>query len=226
MQKIHTLPRYQRPREKLLQLGPTNLSDLELIALLLGSGTRRYPVLQLADQILKKFERQKLLTADTLELIKIPGLGQVQAGKLVAALELGKRLSAAQMQPQILHAEDVVREVQEIRGKNREHLMALYLNARNEVVHKEVLTIGGLNFNSLEPRDVFAPAFKYPCLSVVLAHNHPSGDATPSLDDKKMTQELEKAGQLLGIRVVDHLIVTRSSWSSVLAPPPDKSSQA
>ncbi|HEX7018083.1 MAG TPA: DNA repair protein RadC [Patescibacteria group bacterium] len=221
MKNIHSLPRYQRPREKLAELGPTNLTDVELMALLLGSGTQRYPVLQLADQILKTFDHHRLQSVQMEHLTQIPGLGQVQAGKVLAALELGKRLVTDRRHPQILQAQDVLREVHHIRHTQREHLVALYLNARNEVVHKEILTIGGLNFNNLEIRDVFVPAFKHPCMGVILAHNHPSGDPTPSDDDKKMTSDIQKAGELLGIRVIDHLIVTGVSWSSVLAPTPD-----
>lgn len=218
--KLQHLKKFERPREKLENVGPANLTTAELIALLLGSGSRRYSVLQLAHTLVRQFEAHQLKNTTLDQLATVPGVGRVKAGRLLAAIELGKRITHPQPATQILSPADVLAEIRDIRQQSKEHLLALYLNARNELVHKETLTIGGLNFNSLEPRDVFAPALRYPCCGIILAHNHPSGDSTPSHEDREMTKELQRAGQLLGIEIVDHLVVSGTSWNSVLQPPP------
>jgi len=210
---ILLISKTKRPRERLLSTGPHNLTQAELLAVILGSGTTKKNVLSLAKQILTKFG-PNLSTATLKQLATIHGIGQIQAAKIMATLELGKRFHSLKLKPRLLKPEDVLREINEIRTSHREQLIGLYLNARYELMAKEILAVGNVNTQSVEPRDVFAPAIKLPCRSIILAHNHPSGDPHPSQDDIITTTKLKKAGELLGISLLDHLIVTKDSYLS------------
>ncbi len=211
---IHSFPKVKRPRERLITTGPQNLTQPELMAVVLGSGTQKRNVLSLAKQILTKFGPH--LSSVTLkQLVTIHGIGQIQAAKIIATLELGKRLHQLKPKPRLLKPNDVLREVNEIRTSHREQLIGLYLNARYELMAKEVLAVGSVNAHGIEPRDVFAPAIKLPCRSLILAHNHPSGNPQASQDDIITTTRLKKAGQLLGINLLDHLIITQDSYLSM-----------
>jgi len=211
---IQKLPKSKRPRERLISTGPQNLTQPELLAVVLGSGTNKRNVLSLAKQILTKFGPD-LSTVTLKQLTIVHGIGQIQAAKIIATLELGKRLHHLKPKPRLLKPADVLREINEIRTSHREQLIGLYLNARYELMAKEVLAVGSVNAHSVDPRDVFAPAIKLPCRSLILTHNHPSGDPQPSQDDITTTLKLKKAGQLLGVNFLDHLIVTKDSYLSM-----------
>lgn len=210
---LQNLPKNKRPRERLAKTGTSNLTQAELMAIILGSGTARRNVLVLSRKIIAKFGA-KLNQVTLKQLTEVHGIGQVQAGKIVAALELGKRLYQLKARPRLLKPDDVLHEVSEIRASHREQLIGLYLNARYELVSKEVLAVGNVNTHHIEARDVFAPAIKLPCRSMILVHNHPSGDPKPSQDDIFTTTKLKKASQLLGVSLLDHLVVTKDSWLS------------
>ncbi|MBT3249459.1 MAG: DNA repair protein RadC [Candidatus Pacebacteria bacterium] len=214
IQPIQNLPKSKRPRERLISTGPQNLTQPELLAVVLGSGTNKRNVLALAKQILNKFG-SSLSTITLKQLTTVHGIGQIQAAKIIATLELGKRLHNLKPKPRLLKPTDALREVSEIRPSHREQLIGLYLNARYELMAKEVLAVGSVNAHSIEPRDVFAPAIKLPCRSLILVHNHPSGDPQPSQDDISTSLKLKKAGRLLGISLLDHLIVTKDSHLSM-----------
>lgn len=211
---IHDLPKIQQPRERLKALGPSNLDTDELIALILGTGTKDLNVKALASQLIKQFPLAKLLDASVTDLTRFKGLGPVKAGKLIACLELAKRAYAAQPAKYVNSPQTVCQEVADIRNDRKEHLIALYLNARHELVDKQTLAIGNLNQAILEARDVFAPAFLSPSAYIILVHNHPSGDPNPSDADAVLTQRLIKAGELLGIKILDHIVVTRDDFFS------------
>lgn len=215
--RIKELPSFQRPRERLQELGPQNLTTAELLAILLSSGTRKLNVLSLSRLILKRYPIEVMADTSVNELKKIYGMGEVKAGKIVAALELGKRSLGNGRKTSIRSVEDVVREVNDIRDQNKEHLIALYLNARNELILKQTIAIGTLNQNIIQPRDVFADALKNPCAAVVLIHNHPSGDPEPSDQDIIFTKKLIEAGKLLGIEILDHIVVARDGEASLKA---------
>jgi len=207
--KIRDFPKSTRPRERLAAIGVQNLTLVELLAVILSSGTKRGNVLSLARKILKTFPLNELSKAQIDDLTKIKGVGQVKAGKILASLEFGRRAVGESPAKKLRTPEDAVREVDDIRAKSREYLVALYLNARHELIKKQTITIGGLNKNLIEPRDVFGQALALPCASIILVHNHPSGDPSPSKDDKVLTKTLVKAGELLGIKIVDHIIVSK-----------------
>ena len=209
---IQQLPKTKQPRERLLISGPQNLTKAELLAVILGSGTRKKNVLSLSRQVIDKINQFPQMKLEN--LASIHGIGQVQAAKIMATLELGRRFHNLEPKPRLLKPENVLHQVGEIRPSHREQLIGLYLNARYELLAKKILAVGSINTQGVEPRDVFAPAIKLPCRSIILAHNHPSGDPQPSQDDISTTKRLKKAADLLGIALLDHLIVTRNAYFS------------
>lgn len=197
-------------------LGAANLSEIELITLILGSGTKHKPVIQLAKDVVR-VSGKNLDTVTLQELQTQTGLGHSQACRVIAGIELGRRLSVHPPLPTITTPDDVVHATTLIRSKQKEYVVGLYLNARTELLSQQTLTIGSLNANVLEPRDVLAPALTLPASAIILVHNHPSGDPSPSQDDLRTTQRLKEAAELLGIALVDHVIVTPTHHLSMRA---------
>ena len=212
MTKIKDLPKFERPREKLISKGPENLKDEGLLAILLRTGREGKNVLDLAKQILRKYSKKRLLKLKYEDLIKIKGVDSAKACTILAAAELVKRALKIQEEtlPIINSVKDVVAQAVYMRDKTREHFMAIYLNARNELVFKKDMFIGTLNANLVHPREIFAEAFRQNAASVILAHNHPSGDPEPSEDDLTITKRIIEAGKIMGIDVLDHIIITKS----------------
>lgn len=211
---IKDLPLVSRPRERLQNMGVEGLTTIELVAILLGSGTSQNSVLQTAQNLIKKFSLQNLKNASLQKLTCIPGLGTVGAGKILAALELGKRSLEPPPLAKLNSPQSVLQVVKPIRHKKREYALALYLNGRQELIHKQTISIGGVNFNYLEARDIFSPALSLPSPSLILVHNHPSGNPTASEADHRVTHRLSQAGKLLGIELTDHIIVTQNNYFS------------
>jgi DNA repair protein RadC len=213
---IHELPHFNRPREKLTNLGLKELSTPELISLILGTGTKTENALTLAKKITRSFcSLTELAKADANDLIKLKGVGMARASQLIACFELGRRIHTNQVSKQLLAPEDVLPIIDDMRSAGREHLVAIYLNARHEFLAKHLIAVGGLNQAVIEPRDILSEALKLPCSAVILAHNHPSGDAQPSDEDIKMTQRIAEACDLLGLELIDHLVVTGTSFVSL-----------
>jgi len=210
--KIKDLPKFDRPREKLISKGPENLKDEELLAILLRVGREGKNVLDLAKQILRKYSKKRLLKLKYEDLIKIKGVDSAKACTILAAAELVKRALKIQEEtlPIINSVKNVVAQAVYMRDKTREHFMAIYLNARNELVFKKDMFIGTLNANLVHPREIFAEAFRQNAASVILAHNHPSGDPEPSEDDLIITKRIIEAGKIMGIDVLDHVIITKN----------------
>ena len=213
MSKIKELPKVERPREKLISKGPQNLKDEELLAILLRTGREGKNVLELAKQILGKYSKKRLLKLTYEDLIKIKGIDSAKACTILAAQELVKRALKVEEStlPIIRSTKDVIAQAVYLRDKTREHLMAIYLNARNEMVWKKQSTfIGTLNANLVHPREIFNEALEHNASSVILVHNHPSGDAEPSQDDLEITKRIQEAGKIMGIDVLDHVIITKT----------------
>jgi DNA repair protein RadC len=210
---IHDLPPVDRPREKLSAKGAAALSDIELLAVLLGSGIRGRGVLDLAAKVLRRVGG-RLDQADVNTLQSIKGLGRARACQIVAAVELARRHLAAQRSV-IRAAGDALPYLQDIRDKKQEHFVCVSLNGANEVIECRVVTVGLLDTNQVHPREVFADPIADRAAAVILAHNHPSGTLEASPEDVALTKRLVKAGELLGIRVLDHVIVTRDSFVSM-----------
>lgn len=218
---IKELPAEMRPRERLLKEGAGALSEIELLAILLGTGSPENTVLELASLILARFRSLRLLVDATIEeLSEIKGVGLAKASQVKAALELARRLSSFTNQPRPVikspgDAAELVME--EMRHLDREHFRALLLNTRNQVIANDEVSIGTLNSSSVHPRELFRNAIKRSAASLVLVHNHPSGDATPSKEDLEVTRRLCEAGRIIGIEVLDHIIIGDNKFTSFKA---------
>ncbi|MGH7203553.1 MAG: RadC family protein [Candidatus Levyibacteriota bacterium] len=213
--RIKDMPFSLRPREKLLAVGAKNLSEAELLAILLGTGSAKQNALVLGDKINKQFPLQKL-DGQFDALVKYQGVGRAKAARIAAALELGERLFAPTTVTKITikTAQDVLVEVRDIADKKQEYLIVLYLNARHELVLKEVVGMGTLNSLRITPKEIFSHALQTPCASIIVVHNHPSNDPEPSNDDIDFTRRIHEAGEVMGIPLVDHVIVSKSGYFS------------
>ena len=214
--KIKDLPKHKRPREKLSEKGAENLSDPELLAILIRTGRAGKSALDIAKKTLKKYPLSKLLAVTKDELTSIKGLEDTKAITIKAALELGNRAvgSFHDSLPVLDSVKAVVAQLTDLRGKQKEYFMALYLNARKQLVYKETLSIGTLTETLVHPREVFEPAIRYLVSSIILAHNHPSKNSEASDEDIKLTEKLIQSGAILDIDVLDHIIITDDGYIS------------
>ena len=211
--RVLDLSSVDRPREKLLVKGEAALSDAELLAVLLGSGTKRCSVLDLSVKILNALDGS-LATADAQTLLEVNGVGKAKACQVLAAMELGRR-HLSRRRGVIRDAEDVLPYLAGIRKERQEHFVCLSLNGANEVLATRVVTVGLLDSNQVHPREVYADPITDRAASIICAHNHPSGTLEASPEDLAITRRLVKAGEVLGIRVLDHLIVTEEGFLSM-----------
>ncbi|HCG62826.1 MAG TPA: hypothetical protein DEZ27_03205 [Sphaerochaeta sp.] len=213
---IKELPLEQRPREKLQINGSTALSDNELLSILLGSGTSRKPVPILAKDILDLLDRTRGDSEILIEdLIKIDGMGMAKATLVCAALELGRRRLPAKRK-QVIFPSDVYPLIRHYGNRPQEYFLCVSLNGAHEIIGVQVVSIGLVNHTLVHPREVFSDPLRERATAVIVAHNHPSGILIPSNDDINITQRLLKAGELLGIRVLDHLIFSDEGFRSML----------
>lgn len=207
---MREMPADERPRERLARLGAEALSDAELIAIIIRSGTRAASAVALAGTMLHSFQNiRNLANASLEEIAAIKGMGQVKAIELKAALELGKRLAAFTNRDltKIRGAEDVAKLLMnDYKDAEQEIFKAVLLNAKNMVLRVVEVSSGGLDATLAQPRDVFRLAVRESAHSVIVCHNHPSGDPEPSRDDIALTKRLDEAATLLGIRFLDHVI--------------------
>jgi len=212
--KIKDLPKVDRPREKLEKYGPEKLSDSELLAILLRTGSKGINVVELARKILGKFSGSGLAKADFKDLKNTFGLGAAKACEIVACFELGRRLLQNKKSQIYLTPKDVWNELKDIRDNKKEHFVIFFLDARNQEIKREIISVGSLNANLVHPREVFEPAVRHLAAQVILAHNHPAGDPMPSKEDSEITKQLVEAGKLLGIEIRDHVIVSKTNFFS------------
>lgn len=202
-----------KPREKLERLGIGALTDRELLMLIIGSGSIRRPVDEIAKDLLEALDTAPAATPE--EIMLIPGVGRAKASAVAAALEFGRRRSNKKPRT-VSTPEDVYREVRHYASREQEHLVVVLLNGAHEVLGTFVATIGLLNKTIVHPREVFADAIRSRAAAIAIAHNHPSGNIEPSQDDKDVTARLQKAGQILGIKLLDHLVFTDERYYSFL----------
>lgn len=218
---VRDLPLEERPREKLLAYGPGALSNVELLAVLLRSGTRRKSVLRIAEEILAHIKEQGLsamVHISVPELAKIDGVGQVKAATLQAAIELGRRLSVqAAAKIEVIHGpEDVAHyAMPRYRFEQKEHFAVLLLNTKNHILGMPEVSVGSLSASVVHPREVFRAAIDYAAASMILLHNHPSGDPTPSREDIAVTERMVKAGKIMDIPVLDHIVLGNGRFASL-----------
>ena len=209
---IKELPEHSRPREKLRDKGAAALTDEELVAAILGMGTAGIDVRTMARQVAGFIrEYREALTLD--HLLSVPGMGLAKGGQILAAFELARRHLLKET-VKIETAEDVVPLLADIVGKTQEHFVCMTLNGANELIEKRIVTIGLLDKSLVHPRDVFADVITDRAAAVIFAHNHPSGDVQPSDADLKTQEQLVSAAKILGIRVLDHVIVSKKGYFS------------
>jgi DNA repair protein RadC len=212
-------PSSEQPREKLVQLGPEHLSNTELLAILLRVGVAGQDVVSLSNELLVRFDGVLGLSrAPLATMSEVKGIGAAKAVAIKAALELGRRLllSEANERPQIRSPQDVASMLQLKMGLlQQEHLQVVLLNTKNFVVGTPTVYVGSLNASLIRTAEVFRDAVKENCAAIIVAHNHPSGDPTPSPEDVRVTRELVAAGKLLDIEVLDHLVIGHNRYISL-----------
>lgn len=211
MPKVKDLSKFDRPREKLEKYGTVKLADHELLAILLGSGIKGTNVLELSKKIVGLVGEIGIDSLTLKDLKTIKGLGDAKSMQIISALEFGRR--------QFIKAPAVIMTVEkafelsaDFRRSKKEHFVAFYLDSRNALIAREVISIGILDSAPAHPREIFEPALSYRAASVILVHNHPSGDTRPSSDDIHTTRRIREAGKLLGITLQDHIIVSENGY--------------
>lgn len=217
--KVKDLPEDEKPREKLLKKGPQGLSIAELVAVLWGVGTRKEDVLAMAQRTLHEYgEKTVSHELDPRQLAEAADIPMVKACQIVASFELGRRFFAKRggRPVQVRTLKQAQMYLQEMGGYSKEQLRGLYLDSRYQVIHDEVISVGSLTANIVHPREVFRPAIDRGAVAVIIAHNHPSGVAEPTRADIRATQQLKAAGEVLGIVLLDHLIVTATKCISII----------
>jgi len=219
---VHDLPLGERPRERLLKLGSEALSAQEILAVILGRGTKGESVMMTSQKLLSRFGNLKgVANASVEELVQTSGIGLAKATQIKAALELSRRLEADTGQtprPILRSPEDVVAEVRsQLKGKKKEHFLVLCLDTRNRLANRRLVSMGSLDTSIVHPREVFKEAVSSCAASVIFAHNHPSGDPEPSKEDIELTKRLARAGEIVGIDVLDHIIVCDEGFVSLKA---------
>lgn len=217
---IREWPEEERPREKLQKYGAAALSNAEILAILLGSGSEGASAVALAEKILSlEGEGIRFLAhCQPEELSRVPGVGPAKAARILSAVELGRRISAdaSRQRTVVIGSDDVAGMVmEEMRYFRREVFRVVYLNAKNEVLGMEDIAVGGLNAAYVQPREIFAGAIRKGAASVVLIHNHPSGNPEPSEKDLELTRKAVDAGKLLGIRIADHIVIGNGTYHSI-----------
>lgn len=216
---IKDVPEEERPRERMLRFGPERLSNAELLALLLRTGSTGESVMLLAQRVLSKTGGLKALTQVSLqELMGIHGIGPAKAVQIMAGVELGQRIS--RLLPEERYAirspQDAAQFVmEELRFQKQEHFICLFLNTKYQVIGKQCIFKGSLNASVVHPREIFHEAIRFSAAAIICVHNHPSGDPTPSPEDLEVTERLVEAGKLMGIELIDHLVIGDQSYMSM-----------
>lgn len=216
--KVKDWPTQERPRERLINKGAASLSDSELIAIILRTGSSNENVVDLSKRILKKFSLQELSQASLSQIIQFNGISNAKACQILACFELAKRVFSG-VNPQkicIESSKDVAMIIcPELRFLKKEQFIGIYLDSRNCLIKKDIISIGGLNTSIVHPRELFKVAIQESANSVIIAHNHPSGNPKPSNDDILITKKIINAGKIIGIPVLDHIVVGENNYVSM-----------
>ncbi len=217
---IKDWPKDERPRERLFSLGPEALTDTELLAILIVSGTSKagLTALDCARAIMQRYLTLRDLTSSSyIELCQVPGIGPGKASRIQVAIEIGRRVVGKKRELGSVFniSQDVFESYSvRLRDEKQEKFTVVLLDSKNRLIKEEVISLGTLNYSVVHPREVFRPAIRESAASVIFVHNHPSGDPSPSKEDMQLTERLVKAGKLLGIRVLDHIIIGEGSYYS------------
>ena len=207
------------PREKMLEYGPGSLKDNELLAIIFGTGTRDENVLELSGRVLADYGNKALLKTKSVgDVMETAGLPKVKSCQLLATLELGRRFFGKDYKdfPTIRSPEDAYKVFQPMENYKKETLEAIYLNPRNRVIHKDVISIGTLDETFMDPAEIFEPAIACRAIGIIIAHNHPSGDCQASDHDLENTKRIREAGEMLKRPLIDHLIIGKGKFTSII----------
>ena len=216
--RIKDWPEDERPREKLIKFGPRYLSDSELLALLIGSGSSGITAVDMAKKLLKdKQNLMNLAASGIVELTRMKGIGSARGARILAAIELGRRIEKGSDEDRIRvkSPEEVVKhQLPEFRGLKKELFKVILLDSGNRIIRDVTITQGTLNASIVHPREVFKAAVDYLAAGIIIIHNHPSGEPIPSKEDRQVTLQLVQSGQIMGIPVLDHIIIAGSRFFS------------
>ena len=215
--RIKEIALEQRPRERLKSKGIESLNDSELLALILEKGTNGENIIDLSHRVISSFGLEKLNSLSLSELMKIKGIGLAKAAKLVAAFELSKRVNSGKICEKVVNnASDIANYYMEkLRDKKKEYFIAVFLDSKNKIIKDEIISIGTLNSSLVHPREVFKEAIKNSANSIILVHNHPSGDCEASDKDYEINKKLKETGRLVDIKVLDHIIIGKDNFLSL-----------
>ena len=204
----------QRPRERLKSKGVDNLSDAELLAIIVQNGSHGENVVDLSHRLISTFGLEKLNSLSLAELMNIKGIKLGKASKLIAAFELSKRVNSGMICEKIVNNPSDIAQyyMEKLKDLKKEHFIAVFLDSKNRIIKDEIISIGTLNSSLVHPREVFKEAIKNSANSIILVHNHPSEDAEASDEDYRVNKVLIETGKLVGIKVLDHLIVGGKEW--------------
>jgi DNA repair protein RadC len=215
---VHDLPKAERPRERMVSVGPAGLSAHELLALVLGNGVQGENVLVTAQKLLVEFgSLEGVLNASLQDLQRMRGMGVAKSTQLKACLEIARRVSVTRIEDTVvvMRPDDVYKLVRaQIVEESKEHFVVLSFDVRNRFIGMDVIAVGTLSGSLIHPREVFEAGIKRHAARIAVAHNHPSGDCTPSDEDHEVTKKLVEAGKIMGITLVDHVVVCKDRYYS------------
>lgn len=217
--RVKDLPSQDKPREKLIAAGPKGLTVVELVAILLGVGTKKEEVMSMASRVVKEYgERAIVNETDPQQLANSLEIPLPKACQLIASFELGRRFyqKRAGRAVFISTAQQAFDYLQDMGNMKKEQLRGLYLNSRYQVIHEEVISVGSMTSNIVHPREVFQPAIEYGAVAIIIAHNHPSGRLDETYADQEVTDRLLVASKILGIDLLDHLIIAGGNYKSIV----------
>lgn len=222
MKRIKELSYEERPYEKCERFGAEHLTDTELLAILLRTGTKGENSLELAKKILyQSHEKRGLISIHNWsleQLRKLKGIGKVKAIQILCLSELAKRLAKETAEKQLdFHTPDTIAQyyMEDLRHKKQEHMKLLLLNTKSRLIYEKEISVGTVNAAIVSPREIFIEALQNNAVYVILLHNHPSGDPTPSLEDVQLTIQIKEAGELIGVELLDHIIIGDNCYTSL-----------
>ncbi len=216
--KIKDFPLDERPRERLAKKGPKSLSNAELLAIILRTGNKKENAIDLSKRLIKKYNLKKLSRIRFTSLKKTFGIGKVKASQIIACFELGRRMFSFRNKKSktINTAKDIANFLMpELSNLKKEHFIGIFLDSRKKIIKKETIFIGSLDTSIIHPREIFKIALAESAAAAILVHNHPSGNPEPSQEDIAITKQITKAGDLLGITILDHIIITDNKYLSL-----------
>jgi len=215
--RIKDISKWERPRERFRMNGADVLSNAELLAVILQKGTLNENVIDMSNRIISKHGMDKLSDLSLKELQEIKGIGPAKAMQIKAIFEINKRVNSGVICERVVNcSEDIAKYyIERMKGLKREHLIAVFLDSKNKIINDKVISIGTLNSSLVHPREVFKEAIKNSANAIILVHNHPSGDCGPSSEDIEITDRVREAGEMVGIKLLDHIIIGKKEWKSI-----------